>query len=147
MFRNLLDAKETNNKCIAMAWSPQNRAFSNQKHWECPQATSYKKTFVNTDIYLYFDIFRSLCLSWFAHSEFSCWPVKQKQEWKPCSSEERETTLPVCPMQQRQRIQCRSILLILSTKAVLKCLQLNYILFLFFKRVWRVWFLKFPVPT
>lgn len=52
----------------------------------------------------------------------------------------RETTLPVCPMQQRQWIQCRRKLLILSTKSVLECLQLNYILLLFLKRVWRVWF-------
>lgn len=63
---------ETTNKCSATAWSPQNRAFSNQEHWECSQAAFLKNIYT----YLYFDIFKSLCLSWSLHSEFSCWPVK-----------------------------------------------------------------------
>lgn len=49
---------------------------------------------MNIDTYLYFDIFRSLCLSWFVHAEFSCWPVKQKQEGKPCSSEKKRNYTP-----------------------------------------------------
>lgn len=134
IFWNLLNAKETNNKCIALAWSPQNRAFSNQKHWECSQAAFYKKLLWALKLTSIL-IFLGPCVwadLFTLNSAVDQSSKSRRQNHAPLNKEKLHSQFVQC--NRGSGIQCRSIHLILSTNSVLKHLQLNYFQLLFLKR-------------